>query len=145
MKKNRLVVGDGLWAESIPVWLKEEIKSERLIGSMASLVDPFTNHVGDAEVIAFLMTASLRAPLSRGHAEIYLYLGAKMLERKGQQLDSYMMDKLDKGLTEDEARELKDLKEMIFHKRGGDLESPLLTAMKELKKKKGGELCTHQR
>jgi hypothetical protein len=134
--KNRLVVADAQWAQDLPEWLLEEIRTERLILSMAALTHEMTDFekVGDAEMVAYLMTASLRAPLYHEQAEIYVYLVAKLSQRKGKDLTDFMQDKLERGLTDDETRELESLKSEIFRKRGGDIESPLLKVLREFKK-----------
>ena len=58
MTKNRLVVGDMSWADMIPDWLLEEIKHERIIYGLAGISNPEAPKIGDAEVIAYLMTAT---------------------------------------------------------------------------------------
>ena len=134
--KNRLVVADAGWAQDLPDWLLEEIRTERLILAMAALTHEMADHekVGDAEIVAYFMTASLRAPLIHEDAEIYFYLTAKLMQRKGKELEDFMQAKLEKGLSDDENRQLKHLKTEIFRKRGGDIESPLLKVLRELKK-----------
>jgi hypothetical protein len=134
--KNRLVVADAGWAQDLPEWLLEEIRIERLTLAMAALTHEMSDHekVGDAEMVAYLMTASLRAPLIREDAEIYIYLSAKLMQRKGKELENFMRAKLEQGLSDDENRQLTHLKTEIFRQRGGDIESPLLKVLRELKK-----------
>jgi len=134
--KNRLVVADAGWAQDLPEWLLEEIRTERLTLAMAALTHEMADNekVGDAEMVAYFMTASLRAPLIHEDAEIYVYLTAKLMQRQGKELADFMQAKLEQGLSDDENRELTHLKTEIFCKRGGDIENPLLKVLREFKK-----------
>jgi len=134
MKENRLVVGDRSWAEDIPEWLLNEIRAERMILGLGSIIKPDCEKVGDAEVIVYLMTASLRSPISSEYTEIYVYLTAKMMKKRGKQLEDFMEKKLKNGLTDYEERELKELREMIYRKRGGEINHPVLNLMRNWKK-----------
>jgi len=85
-KENLLVVGNRSWADTLPESLLDDIKSERTILGLISIVNPnFTDDekVGDVEAIAYLMPASLAAPLPHTLTQIYLYLVTKVMERKG--------------------------------------------------------------
>lgn len=134
--KNRLVVADAGWAQDLPDWLLEEIAAERLVLGMAALTHEMADHekVGDAEMVAYFMTASLRAPLSHDDAEIYVYLTARLMRKKGKELTDFMQVKLEQGLSVDENWKLSHLKTEIYRKRGGDIESPLLKILREFKK-----------
>lgn len=134
MTKNRLVVGDMSWADMIPDWLLEEIKQERIIYGLAGIANPEAQKIGDAEVIAYLMTASMRAPMPSEYVEIYVYLTAKVMKRQGKELPDFMKEKLERGLTQPEEYDLKELHSMIFDKRGGEIDTPLLNAMRTFKK-----------
>ena len=134
MSKNRLVVGDASWADMIPDWLLEEIKFERLIYGLATISNPDAPKIGDAEVIAYLMTASMRAPMPSEYVEIYTYLTAKVMKRQGKELPDFMEEKLERGLTQQEEYDLKELRSMIFDKRGGEIDTPLLNVMRTLRK-----------
>ncbi len=134
MSKNRLVVGDASWADMIPDWLLEEIKFERLIHGLATISNPEASKVGDAEVIAYLMTASMRAPMPSEYVEIYVYLTAKVMKRQGKELPDFMEEKLERGLTQQEEYDLKEFRSMIFDKRGGKIDTPLLNVMRTFKK-----------
>ena len=50
---NRLVVACADWASSMPDWLLEEVKDERLITTLISLIHDLADHekVGDAEAL----------------------------------------------------------------------------------------------
>ena len=83
-KGNRLVVADSGWAESIPQWLKDQIAGDRIMNGMLGIAVPkgkTAEIVCDAELVAYLMTASLRGPLSGEDGKIYLYLTAKVMLR----------------------------------------------------------------
>ena len=134
MSENRLVVDDSQWADMIPDWLLEEIKFERLIYGLATISNPEVIKIGDTEIIAYLMTASMRAPMPSEYVEIYVYLTAKVMKRQGKELPDYMEEKLERGLTQQEEYDFKELRSMIFDKRGGEIDTPLLNAMRTLKK-----------
>ncbi|HOO49954.1 MAG TPA: hypothetical protein PLK94_01550 [Alphaproteobacteria bacterium] len=134
--KNRLVVGSRAWADTIPEWLLEEIKAERLMLGMASIINPEAEKVGDAEVCAYLMTASLEAPLGSDYTSIYVYLTAKLMERQGKDIPDFAAEQLKRGLSSYEEMELRDLRYTIYQKRGGDIDTPILNVLRELKKGK---------
>ncbi len=129
-KQNRLVVGAREWADIIPEWLLKEIEMERKIYGLASLIGrgPI---VGDAEVCAYLMTASLRQPLSSEHTNIYMYLVTQLFKKKDKHVPlSIRKEKL----TEWEEHEFKELKDIIYRKRGGEINHPVLNFMRQFKK-----------
>ena len=134
MTKNRLVVGDASWADMIPDWLLEEIKAERLIYGLAGISNPEAPKVGDAEVAAYLMTASMRAPIPSEYVEIYTYLTARLMERQGKELPDFMAEKLERGLTQYEEYTLENIKGDIYRARGGEIDTPLLNMMRAFKK-----------
>lgn len=134
MTKNRLVVGDMSWADMIPDWLLEKIKHERIIYGLAGISNPEAPKIGDAEVAAYLMTASMRAPMPSEYVEIYTYLTARLMKRQGKELPDFMAEKLERGLTQQEEYDLKELRSMLFDKRGGEIDTPLLNVMRTLRK-----------
>lgn len=137
MKRNEptpLVVGDRSWADTIPDWLLTEIEAERMVYGLAGMMGKGVPKVGTAEVCAYLMTAALRAPLTHEYTEIYMYLTAELMQKRGTQLDPLFQEKLDKGLTEWEQHELEELKSDIYRKRGGEVNHPLLNTMRDFKK-----------
>jgi hypothetical protein len=132
-KANRLVVTDAGWAETIPDWLLAEVRNERILLGLAGIMKPETEgEVGDAEVCAYLYTASLRAPMSQAHTEIYLNLAAKLMERRGTQVPDDMRGH---ELRPAEIDELRELRRELWRVRGGRISSPLLAAMRGLKEK----------
>jgi hypothetical protein len=136
-KKNTpIIVADTAWAESLPEWLKTEISSERMIlgllnqGSKTTLTPE--EQIGDAEVVAYLMTASLRIPLDRDFTNIYLFTTTRLM-KKVKGIDVPKDIKLDK-LTNDEERKLKDLKRFIWNSRGGKFKNPIIDMLELMKK-----------
>ena len=133
-KENRLVVGDAAWADTIPEWLLEEVKAERMIYGLACLMDGARAKVGDAEVTVYLMTASHRGSLSSEHTNIYMYLVTQLFKKDGKEVPE---DIRKEKLTEWEEHELQELRDMIYDKRGGEIHHPVLDAMRVLKKEAG--------
>jgi len=134
-KENKLVVGNSSWAESLPESLLNDIKTERIVLGLVAATTTLTNSekVGDAEVIAYLMTASLAAPLPHNLTEIYCYLITKNMRQKGIDAAVYV-DICKAELNSDEKRKLQELKFMIYEKRGGEIQHPLLDFMRQFKK-----------
>ena len=130
-KENRLVVADAGWAKTTPEWLLQEVKTERMIYGLASLMGEGKSKVGDAELAVYLYTLSLRQPLSREYTHIYLYLCTKLMAKREKEVPEEI--KVEE-LTEDEPRLLNELREEIYKARGGEIKHPLLDAMRELKK-----------
>jgi hypothetical protein len=131
---NRLVVGDASWADMIPKWLLDKVAEERMFLGLASLLKPDIEQVGDAEVVAYLMPATMRAPMYHEYANIYLYLSGKLVLERGMDLPDELREHVDRGLSSDEERELKDLRRMIYRARGGEINHPLLDALRDFKK-----------
>jgi len=129
-KENRLIVGDITWIDTIPEWLLEEVKAERLIYGLASLIGRGPK-VGDAEVCVYLMTASHRSVLSSEHVNIYMYLVTRLFKRRDKEVPE---DIRKDELTEWEEHELEELRDTIYRSRGGEISHPLLDAMRHLKK-----------
>lgn len=132
-EKNRLVVGSVAWAESLPGWLLDEIRAERMIYGLVSVINPDCPKVGDAELCAYLSTASLAQPLDSKQANIFVYISAQLMERRGMNLDPGCKEAIERGLNSGEERELEQLKRMIYDKRGGDIDDPVLNMMRAFK------------
>ena len=125
------MVGSNAWADSIPEWLLNTIKEDRLITEMRAIVgkDVGSEDIGHAELVAYLMTASLEAPLTHEHTQIYLHCFTKLQDaRKRAVPDDLRVDEL----TSDQERELRSLRSMIFEKRG-DIKIPLIEILRGLK------------
>lgn len=132
-----LVVARGGWGDTVPEWLKLEIESERMLSGFAALRDEgkdnIANKVGDAEVLAYLMTLAPSRKLTSEATNIYLYLARKVM-KACEQLEEVPEDIRVKALTGDEERELSDLRWSIYKARGGDLNHPVIEALTKLKK-----------
>lgn len=137
-KANKLVVADCQWAETLPSWILEAIREERLILGLADILKE-SETVGNAEILAYLYTLSLRQPLSHELAEVYFYVTAQCMSRsptfKGKEIPEFLRVKLTEGLTESEEQELQQLKRELYSARGGTIEHPLLNVMRKLKNK----------
>lgn len=133
--ENKLMVADSGWGESLPKWLLDAISSERMINGMINIATDSKDPFSDTEMVAYLMTASLRAPLSHNHTKIYLYLTGKvMIKHKGlteETLPDFIQDVFKNGLSEDQERELKELRSSLLKKRG-KISHPLFDVLKEL-------------
>ena len=133
-RKNKLIVADLGWAETIPEWLLNEVRAERLILGLAGICKDLEDwqKVGDAEVLIYLYTESLKQPLSREHFNIYLYLFNKIMRRRGKEIPEDL--KFNRELDRYEEHILRELKYIIYSRRGGDIDHPVLNAMRELKR-----------
>lgn len=132
----RLVVGDASWAADTPQWILDAVADERMTQGFIELLRPGTlpETVGDAEVLAYLMPASMRAPMHSYYVEIYTWLVARLCKAHGKTILDFMQEKLDKGLTRDEERELDELRRDLWRLRGGKVRSELFDALRDLKK-----------
>ncbi len=75
-----LIVGDPAWGSATPAWLQAAVRSARLGLVLAGEHD----QASEEEAVAYLMGASLAAPLPHDWAEIYFWLAARVLTRWGQ-------------------------------------------------------------
>ncbi len=132
--ENRLVVANLGWAETLPEWLKEEISAERMVQGFTDVLKKGKEEVGDAEVCAYLYTLNLTQAVSHELAQVYIYISSKLMKRQGKKLMPFMEEQLKRGLESDEERELKDLKRILWQKRGGKIKSPLFDALNQLGK-----------
>jgi len=132
--KNRLVVADAGWAETIPEWLLEEVKKERMVSGFVDVMGKGEEKVGLAETAVYLYTLSLKQPMNHNYSEIYLCLTGKLLARKTGEAPDFCRELVERGLTPNEQRELDELKSELYKRRGEAIRSPLFDALKELKK-----------
>ena len=146
-QENKLIVADKSWADAIPKWIKKEISAERMINGIIDTIKPkktaqntvqsHNNAVGDAEIVAYLMTASLRAPISSDFADIYLYVSAKVMLKakkiqKEDDLPDFMQEIYKKGLTDWQKSQLENLRSDIGKARG-KINHPIFDVLRELK------------
>ena len=129
-KENRLVVADAGWADTIPKWLLEEVKAERLTLGLVSLMGK-NEEVGNAEACVYLYTLGLKIPLTERFTRIYLYLCTILMERRDKEVPKEIRVR---KLNKDDERELKELKNDLYRKRGGEIQHPLVEALKSLQK-----------
>lgn len=132
-KSNPIVLANREWPP--PDWVMEEVKTERMIISLCALAKPDqferdSDYVGDCECLAYMMPATLSAPLDSDYIEIYLYLATRVMKRVKKidvpediritELSDYRM-----GL-------LRDLKGKIFRARNGKITNPLIQALEDV-------------
>ncbi len=68
--ENRLIVADKGWLETAPEWLIEDVKKERQLSAITSLMPDAKEEVGDAEMCLYLYTLSLKMPKKSEMARI---------------------------------------------------------------------------
>ena len=128
---NRLVVAihDGM--EAVPKWLLDEIVDERWAISLRLMTEtlPYSERVGDAEALAYLMTVSRRCPLPARFVNIFVHLADKVLKGRGRTLPAEWRRET---LSEFEKEELEGLKRELYRIRGGDIVHPLLEMVKRI-------------
>ncbi len=109
-----IIVASEGWAETLPDWLKKAITLERMMANMK----PETAHEAtDSEVVAYLYTASLNAPMTTEFTRIYLFLSMRLMERETKMhqpaFDSMRIEKL----SSDEERMLLKLRKQLYDSR----------------------------
>lgn len=102
-----IVAYPGGWGDTIPQDLKAAIEMQRL----AQLMKHEEGLATDAEVCAYLMTASLCAPFDHDWSEIYFYVVTKY---KGDQMPE---DLRKDTITSDQMRDLEHIKRWIWNSR----------------------------
>lgn len=109
-----IIVMPGGWGDSLPDWLKPAITMERLMMNVEALKTGEMTGT-DAEACAYLYTASLTAPMGNDWAQIYMYVFNQVMQRhkKVEIPEDIKVDKLDDG----QMRDLRRLKEWLYHKR----------------------------
>ena len=110
-----IIVMAGGWGETLPDWIKGEIKMQRLLDlakrQKEGDKDPMAS---DAEACAYLYTASLTAPLGSDWTRIYLYIATKVMNQHGTEApDDIKVD----SLSDHQMSQLRDLKRWIYRQR----------------------------
>ena len=98
-----IIVMPGGWGADLPEWIREEIIVERMIENMKSAKGEEMMGT-DAEVVAYLYTASLEAPMDSDWVEIYLYMASKVMKRHTKQempADMRVVEKLTRNQEDD--------------------------------------------
>lgn len=98
------------YEHAVPEWIMKEIPLARMTKLMKN-EEP--GQATDLEAVAYLMTASLIAPMPREWEGIYLWAGAKALRESGKKPPE---DIAPKTLSEDEKRDYRIFKEWLFRK-----------------------------
>lgn len=106
-----LVVADEGWADTIPDWIKEQVKLERLLSNLK----PETGMCTDAEATAYLYTLSLTRPMTPEACQIYFYLCGKYFKQRGATVPSDVP--IPDTLTPEQQRSLDKLKQWIYKQR----------------------------
>ena len=75
-----LIVGDPAWGSDTPAWLCDAVRIARLGLVLAGEHD----HASEEEAVAYLMAASLAAPLHHDWAALYFWVAAHVLARWGK-------------------------------------------------------------
>ena len=85
-----LIVGDPAWGGDTPAWLRDAVRIARLGLVLVGEHD----HASEEEAVAYLMAASLAAPLHPDWAALYFWVAARVLARwnkVGQEEDFWRM------------------------------------------------------
>ena len=101
-----LIVYPGGWDCSLPEWLRQAVAEERLARAGSDNDGLATL----AEVLCYLFTAGLAAPLNHEWAEIYVNLAAQYMAARGATLPDDMQQR---ALTGYEERLLQELRRDI--------------------------------
>ena len=110
-----IIVYDEGWGETLPDWIRQRIRLERLLENITAN-NKGDGHLGTgAEVVAYIYTASLAAPISEDWARIYIHVAGQeyRLAGAGQFPDDLRID----SLTSDQERKLNQLKAWIYRMR----------------------------
>lgn len=70
-----IIVFTSPWMDTLPEWIKGEVKMQRLAQLMKGEEEVAT----DAEALAYMYPRALEAPLDSDWTEIYLYLGTQVV------------------------------------------------------------------
>ena len=113
-----IIVFPGGWGDSLPEWLKQAITLERLAMNVKALKGEEPTGT-DAEVAAYLYTASLTAPMDSDWTQIYLYIATKVYEKWGTKDSRVTMPDDVRVASLDDYRMglLKELKGWIYRQR----------------------------
>lgn len=110
-----IVCHPGGWGDTLPGWIKHAIALERLIAMKQGLATGT-----DAEIVAYLFTANLVAPVDSDYADIFFYVTTKTMERwKNLPGCAGFMpaDLAVRELSQYQLGELADLKRKIYDRR----------------------------
>ena len=113
-----IIVFPGGWGETLPEWIKSSITLERLIENMKALKGEEMTGT-DAEVCAYLYTASLTQPMDNDWTQIYLYIATKTYEKWRTKESGVEMpaDIRVDSLSDYQLADLRRLKDWIYRRR----------------------------
>ena len=113
-----IIVFPGGWGDTLPDWIKTTITLERLTMNMRALKGQEPTGT-DAEVCAYLYTASLTQPMDHDWGQIYLYIAGKVYEGwRTKESGVTMPDDIRvESISDDQMRDLNRLKAWLYHKR----------------------------
>ncbi len=77
-----MIVADSQWVDTIPGWLRQRVTIERLVQAYKGEQGVST----DAEVVCYLSTASMIAPLDSEHTNIYLHIATRLVKQEGREV-----------------------------------------------------------
>lgn len=98
------------WMDTVPEWLLKWIKLDRMIALMKN---EYEGAATDSEALAYLVPASLEAPMGHDWSQIYLYLATKVIRESGHA--ELPKDVAVETLNDYQQRILKGLKEWIWN------------------------------
>lgn len=99
-----LIVANTQWADCIPKWLIERI------------TDNYTDDgYSDYEMLAYLQTASLTAPLDYDYSEIFFYLTRKIFLKEGKEIPDFLKE--NNEISDYRISLLEDLRRKLSNKK----------------------------
>ena len=113
-----IIVFPGGWGDTLPEWIKSSITLERLIENMKALKGEDMTGT-DAEVCAYLYTASLTQPMDNDWTQIYLYITTRTCEKWRTRESGVEMpaDIRVDSLNDYQLADLRRLKDWIYQRR----------------------------
>jgi hypothetical protein len=93
-------------ADMIPEWLRQRITLDRLIEQMVANKEGRDVMGTDSEALAYLIPASLEAPMGHDWSQIYLYLATHVIDGENDKVvpDDIRVDQLDRNQMDDLTR-----------------------------------------
>lgn len=108
-----IVWPQGGWADTIPQWLKEQVKIDRLF-QLLKTVHGEKPTATDSEALLYMYPLALERPLDHDWTQIYLYLGTTVLVPAGKTVtDDIRVEEL----TSSQLYDLNLLKDFIYESR----------------------------
>lgn len=128
--RSPIVVSAGGWGDTIPQELKEHITLARLVKNM-EILKGGNKEATIPELCAYLMTASLEAPLGEQWTRIYMFVTGEYMRKWGKKKEEEIPDFMREVKLDDyDHSELRNLAEWIYRKRQEALKQKLKTESK---------------